>query len=245
MERLLRHGLETGMTERPFLCEMAANGIQFVGWHGGIEPLAVSVGALARRSAQGEEHRMEREKRVGCRAEMDMHARPAIGLRRLDHGRANRVELDVSDYREQIGIAVHETGLEPPLPEGPRTAMPGIECLNMRLPRRPHGLRYGASSPGGQQQVHMVVHQHVGMNRHILGTTGIPEEAAVVMPILIVKEDGAATDAALGDMERNPGEFQSRLTRHVQASDGFAQPALGRFAPMSVQPACQRRKSRV
>ena len=65
----------------------------------------------------------------------------------------------------------------------------------------------------------MVVHQDIRMNLDGVVTAGIAQKAAVVMPILIVDEDRTAVHAALRNVHRNAGDFDSGLTGHGLVRD--------------------------
>ena len=60
------------------------------------------------------------------------------------------------------------------------------------------------------------------MNSDAVDHASIAQQATEVMTILVIKEDGGAIDATLGNVEWNAGEYKSGATwRAETASDGL------------------------
>ena len=89
-----------------------------------------------------------------------------------------------------------------------------IEGLHIGLADGAHGARDCTGLFAVEQQMDMVVHQDVSMDQDGMVTASIAQETAIVMPILIVDENRAAVHAALGDVHRNPRDFDTCLTGH-------------------------------
>lgn len=60
----------------------------------------------------------------------------------------------------------------------------------------------------------MVVHEDEGMDADPVPAARLAKHTAVVVTVLVVEEDGTAVHAALGDVLRDAGQFESGLARH-------------------------------
>ena len=91
-------------------------------------------------------------------------ARPAILARMFHHAGPHRIQLDVALTRQQIVLLLRQTGAETPLPQASGAAVRAIHILHIALPQRLHQCPRTLGTPGGQQQVHVVGHQDIGVN---------------------------------------------------------------------------------
>ena len=135
-------------------------------------------------------------------------------LGQIDHCSPYRVELDVAHDAKDVGIGIDQAGFVASLPERADASMALVECLHVGLSDGAHGTRDGTGLCGMQQQVHMVVHQHVGVNEHVVLRACLAQEAPVVVTVLVVEEDRASVHPSLGDMHGNAGNFDSGLAWH-------------------------------
>ena len=76
----------------------------------------------------------------------------------------------------------------------------------MRLPR---------PRVGGEQQVHVVVHQYPAMQAATGMVQGVGQQVQVSAPVHIVQEAGQAVGAALHDVLRDTGQVEAGLSGHA------------------------------
>ena len=81
--------------------------LQVVGRDASVEPLFVRDGAFGLILTHGEVERVGGDERIARSGQVRVHARPAIVFRCVDHGGANRVELDVAHNCQQVAFALH------------------------------------------------------------------------------------------------------------------------------------------
>jgi len=86
----------------------------------------------------------------------------------------------------------------------------------LRRPAKSRGRRTGERR--SRQQMHVVAHQHIRVNRKIVLASEKPQQAQIMMPIFIVDEDGAPVNASVRNVQRNSGEIQSWPARHSASS---------------------------
>jgi len=89
----------------------------------------------------------------------------------------------------------------------------------LRRPAKSRGRRTGERR--SRQQMHVVAHQHIGVNRKTALTSEKSQQAQMMMPIFIVDEDGAPVDASVRNVQRNSGEIQWWPARHGGSSVRF------------------------
>lgn len=215
IECLFNHGLEARIAEDSLLSQVLPDGMQLRGIDRLVQPTAIGGGTGSTVASQGVENRMGREQRIDLLAEMGVDARPGMFLRGGDHRGANRVELDVAVDRQEVSIGIDKAGFEAPFPQRPGTTVAAVEGLHVALPmdsQRPRN-RSGMRCAG--QQVDMVSHQHVGMQRHAVLVQGCAEQCQVMVAVVIVNEDRHAIHAALGDVQWNAWHLQAGATGHV------------------------------
>lgn len=64
--------------------------------------------------------------------------------------------------------------------------------------------------------MHVIGHQSIGMQGDVLFRQCIAQVLAIVGKVLVVQEGSGAIDAAMGDMQRDSGQFQSWTAGHGQ-----------------------------
>jgi hypothetical protein len=114
-----------------------------------------------------------------------------------------------------------------------------VECLHVSLPDGAHGTGHRARLLGMEQQMYVVVHQHVGLNKDVIVRAYLAQEAPVMMSIIVIEEDRASVHPSLGDMHGNARQFDSGLTWHDTAPVGmpavFAVSLTGDISEMPVR----------
>ena len=59
--------------------------------------------------SQGEVDRMWGQERILCRAQVGVDTGPPVVVRAFQHGRPHRIQLDVADHAQRIGVLIHQT----------------------------------------------------------------------------------------------------------------------------------------
>lgn len=97
-----------------------------------------------------------------------MHARPSVlpGQRYLR--RPERVEFDVAQARQHVAVAVHKAGLEAPFPQRARASVALVEPSHLASPHQLHHPRHPTRLGGTDQKMHVIAHQHVGADLHVV-----------------------------------------------------------------------------
>src|SRR5689334_12461564 len=131
------------------------------------------------------------------------------------HAGPKGILFDIPVAVERICVGVDERRLERRLPERPRA--PPTLVATLGVPLR-HGLY---ESSGGivlvwrDQEMNMVRHQDVRMQTaRCLGKMFL-QQSEVERAVAIIGEAGASIHAAVYDVKRMTGKYESRLARHV------------------------------
>lgn len=133
-------------------------------------------------------------------------AGPAIRGRIIRHACPDRIELDVAVAGKNVAFAIHEARLVAPLPQSAAAPVPGIEQADVPAPESLHHPTDVAGGRWRRQQVHVVVHQDIGMEAHAAGREQFAQQLQVAQPVAVIEEAGQAVVAALHDVLRDPGQ---------------------------------------
>lgn len=95
--------------------------------------------------------------------------------------------------------------------------MAGVELTNILTAQLLHHASDVALCCGSGEQMHMVVHEHIGMQPNRRLAQGICQEREVAPPILVVKKARQAVVAPLDDMLWNLGQIQTGKTSHARS----------------------------
>ena len=77
-----------------------------------------------------------------------------------------------------------------------------------------HGQRYLSRLAGADEQMHVVSHQHVGVDAQAVSCRALAKQTEVMATIVAVQKDGARIDPALRDVERDARDLQASLAGH-------------------------------
>ena len=92
-------------------------------------------------------------------------ARPGIIRRVGDHGRPDWVYLDVALAQQEIRLGLHQGGFVPAVPEGSCAPVAVVDVLHVPAPHGDNDPRNRSGACGRNQQMDVVGHQHVGVQR--------------------------------------------------------------------------------
>lgn len=150
-------------------------------------------------------------------ARMGAIARPRIVSGTSHHPGSHRIELDVAAACQEVRSRVHQARLVAPFPQRARATVAAIEqpgivaCKGMHQPRqRPCLTRC-------QQQVHMVAHQHIGVQPATEPPQRLPQALQVALTVKIIHKTRQPVVAPLHHVLRNTGKIKTRLASHAHS----------------------------
>jgi hypothetical protein len=121
-----------------------------------------------------------------------------------------RVEFDVALTGKQVRLGIDQAGAEAPLPQSACTLIGMVDVLHIALSDTLHQARWAIGTLGRQQQMHVIGHQHIGVQAYPYLLTEALQESEIVRIVGVGKETGSAVMPALDDVEGNTGKFQAR-----------------------------------
>jgi len=157
-------------------------------------------------------------------------ARPAIVAGRGDHQCAHWIQLDVAQATEQVRLSVDECRLVPTFPQRPSAPMQEVEPADISPPKGLHHPRQRLRMRWRREQVDVIGHQHVRVNRHLVRPRRVAQAIKIEAMVVRAREYGRAIVAALNDVEHRTGVEETRLTWHAGSvrSSGIAAPSSKR-----------------
>lgn len=125
--------------------------------------------------------------------------------------------MEIADEFEEIGVSIAENGAIPPLKDMPHFAVPAVVILAVATLEGLHraGQRRG---PGLQQEMHMIPHEDVRVQRDPISATIAFEPVEIRGVIGLVMEDRRALVAADDDMKEGAGKIETWFTSHAEES---------------------------
>ena len=141
-------------------------------------------------------------------------ARPRI-VRGVDHHRrANRIQFDVTLTGEQIGLRVHQRRPVAAVPQRARSLVAAVDELHITPPKGNDELWHGPRFLRREQQVDMVRHQSVRVQRAPRVRQRFAQPVQVAPVIVFPKETSLAIVAALHNVQGNAIEVDSGTAGH-------------------------------
>lgn len=157
---------------------------------------------------------MRGDQRVGRRRGVAAMARPAVAGGVFHHARTQRVELDVALAAQQVVIVHHRAGLVPPLPQRAGPAVVVVDVSHVSATERLHHACHLATRQRGDQQVHVVGHQHVGVDAAVLAPGDVAQILQIADVVDVGEEARLAVVAALDDVLGDAGKVDTGLAGH-------------------------------
>lgn len=87
--------------------------------------------------------------------------------------------------------------------------MPSIELTDVLTPKLLHQLRGHAGIGWCQQEVNVIVHEHVSMKKAPRVQQRIAEQMQITLPVGVIEKAGEAIVTPLHDVLRNTGQIES------------------------------------
>ena len=175
---------------------------------------AISFLPCRRRAPQRCVERVGRDERVGLPEPIGAVAGPAVVRRLLYHRRAHGIEFDVAHAFQQVGLGLDQGGLVPAIPQCAGAPVGGVDVLHIAPSEGNDQLGDRLGFLRGEQQMHMIGHQRVGVKHTpaLLQRFSQPMQVSVV--VFLCKKAGLAVVAALHDVQRHVVEVGARAARH-------------------------------
>jgi hypothetical protein len=98
--------------------------------------------------------------------------------------RPHRAQLDIAHVRQDIVIFLRQARTKPPHPKRPATPVSPVEILHIALPHRLHQPPGAIRRIRRNQQMHMIRHQHIGMDVAAVLSRILTQPKAVKLEIL-------------------------------------------------------------
>lgn len=213
----LDHGLEGGGAEGALLLQGGADGGQFVVADGFAQEDAPPLGAFGRAAATGQPGGVMGQPVARAQAEVALAGGPGVVGRVVSDCRAYRVELDVAQALQQVVVVGYQAGLVAAFPQCAGAAMPCIEQGYVVAAKTLHQCACRARVWRGEQQVHVVVHQHPAMQLATGVVQGIGQQVQVGAAVQVIQEAGQAVVAALHDVLRDAVQIEAGLSGHTRS----------------------------
>lgn len=145
-------------------------------------------------------------------------AGPAIG-RGIDHqARANRIELDITLAIGEISLRLHDGATVAPLPYRSGPPVKAIHMLHVAPADALDHARDGFARRTGHQDVDMVRHEDVRMDRHVIGLGGQLQAAEEIETVRILEENVLAIVAPHHHVLRDSGDETSSEPGHAETT---------------------------
>ncbi len=141
-------------------------------------------------------------------------ARLRVRARVFHHSRPHRIEFDVAVAQQQVLLGIHQTRLEASLPQGPASLVDAIHVLHVPPSQALHEPGDAVLPLRAHEQVHVVRHEHVGVQVAAVLVRALPEPVQIEAIVLLRKEAGLPVVAALHYVQRNLREIQAWSAGH-------------------------------
>ena len=145
-------------------------------------------------------------------------ARPSISGWVVDDPRSDRIQFDVAIAGESVARVSDQRGFETAFPKCPRPAISGVEASHVTPADRLHHARRCAGLGRRREQMHMIGHQDVGVQRATVLAGCFGEFLKVVAVVGIRCETRLPVDTALNDVQRDAGQVEARLAGYETGS---------------------------
>jgi hypothetical protein len=151
--------------------------------------------------------------RGGHLTQVRLAAGPAPSVERFHQAGRDRVAFHIPAQRQQIGVAINQDRLEPPLEPMTDQAMPPVEGLGVDAVRMPHQPRQVALACV-QHEVMVVAHLTVGVHLGVEPVHGRRQHVQLQQAVGIVAIDGLAPVTPRGDVVDGAGELDAEVAAY-------------------------------
>lgn len=204
---------EAVIAQRVLALQVEANGSGFVGMDGLQHEASVDLRPRIG-SGDGGIARMWLYQEVGLAESVAAMTGPREVRWIGDHAGADRVEFDVAVAAQQIGFILHRARFVAAFPQRAGPSIVIVDVAHVAATERLHQRRRRARVLAGQQQMHMVGHQHIGMHGDAELERQLPQVLQIARPVDVGEEARLPIIAPLHDVLGNTGKIQSGLAWH-------------------------------
>ena len=113
---------------------------------------------------------------------------PTIGGGIVDHSSADGIEFDIAITAQYIVFAIYKAGFVASFPKRSCTAMTGIEQGYIASAEALHHAGNSTRRRRGDEQMHMIAHQYIGVQAAIGLEQRILQQAEIAQPVVIVQK---------------------------------------------------------
>ena len=173
--------------------------------------------------------RVRRKESVVLPERVGAVARPGIPARVRDESCAHRVLLDVTHGGEEVAPRLHRRRVVSFLPQRVVVPVGGAQVTRVTSGERGHQPRSAVRVDGREEQVHMIAHQRVSVDRALGPRRAFAQRFEVGGAVSCAGKAGAAFASALHDVQCGVGFFGTGKARHARnnaAGRGGVDPAL-------------------
>jgi hypothetical protein len=132
-------------------------------------------------------------------------AAPSVVGRVRDHPGTQRIEFDVALTGKQISLRLHERRPKAAIPKRAYSTVLSIDVPNVAASHRNHRAREIVFSNWRHQEMHVIRHQHVSVQRDLCAPQNLAQQGEVADVILFGEEARAPVMSALNHVNRNAG----------------------------------------
>ena len=207
--------LEPIIPERALLLDVGADFRELLIADRFVEERAVGDAALGDVWPQGQVDGMGMDERVVPASRIGVVARPGMLRRRCHHRCPYGIELDIAIAAKQVGFRVDEAGLVAALPQRAAAAVSRIEGRDICSPQFSHHARDSPCGFRRNQQVHVVAHQHIGVDPAAVARSGLTQHPSISAAVVIIEEARHPIVAPLDDMLWNARKIGSWESSHA------------------------------
>lgn len=127
--------------------------------------------------------------------------------------RSKRVQVNIADQFQEVGLFLDHYGLVPILKEVPPPSVAAIEFPRIARKEDAHVSRQGSRS-GAHEEMEMVRKERPRIHAKAACLNQTRQAIDEIGPIPIVSEDGLPIQSATHHVLEDPGGVKARLTRH-------------------------------
>lgn len=140
--------------------------------------------------------------------------RPTIVLWMASHMSPHRVQFDIAVAMHRVVFILGQAGFKTAFPQCATALVGTIDVLHITLAKMFHHHGRSGCLRWRKQQMHMVLHQAICMNRASMLVGLLFKQIQVVQVVLFSEEAGRAVVTSLNDVPRHTCDRQSRSSWH-------------------------------
>jgi hypothetical protein len=156
---------------------------------------------------------------------------PVQGIEVFDETTPQRIEVNVPNQLEKVGLLLHHNGLVPALDQGADAVVVTVERADIACQQPPHGGGEAMFQPvtrrisrAADQEMKMVWQQRPGKHNQSRPFADRGEALDEVVPVTVIAEQGASLQPPDHHVLEDARRIQARAPRHVAKDSRRQQP---------------------